>query len=67
MRPGAAAPGGSYRGSGAKPTAWRDIWSAGQGVGSIVDVPSVGELVGRLKEEYRAAAAEIAELTRNYL
>jgi nitronate monooxygenase len=61
----AAAPGGSYRGSGAKPTAWRDIWSAGQGVGSIDDIPSVAALVERLKKDYRAAAAATAELTRN--
>lgn len=36
--------------------AWRDIWTAGQGVGSIHDVPSAGELIERLKQEYRAAA-----------
>ncbi len=37
------------------PKAWRDIWSAGQGVGSISDVPTVGELVARMKKEYDAA------------
>ena len=37
--------------------AWKDIWSAGQGVGSIHDVPSVAELVARLKAEYEAAWA----------
>lgn len=37
--------------------AWRDIWSAGQGAGSIADVPSVAELVARLTAEYRDAAA----------
>lgn len=36
---------------------WKDIWSAGQGVGSIADVPSVAELVARLKSEYAAAKA----------
>ena len=35
--------------------AWRDIWSAGQGVGLIKDVPTVAELVRRLKAEYAAA------------
>lgn len=35
--------------------AWKDIWSAGQGCGSIDDVPSVAELVERLGREYRAA------------
>ncbi|MEC7486522.1 MAG: nitronate monooxygenase family protein [Pseudomonadota bacterium] len=32
--------------------AWRDIWSAGQGVGSIKDLPGVDELVSRLEAEY---------------
>ncbi|MGE0658182.1 MAG: NAD(P)H-dependent flavin oxidoreductase [Reyranellaceae bacterium] len=38
-----------------KVKAWKDIWSAGQGVGSIDDVPSVAELVERMTREYRAA------------
>jgi nitronate monooxygenase len=38
-----------------KVKAWKDIWSAGHGVGSIEDVPSVAELVERMKREYRAA------------
>jgi len=37
--------------------AWRDIWSAGHGVGGIDDVPDVSELVDRLADEYRAAIA----------
>lgn len=36
-------------------TPWRDIWSGGQGIGLIKDVPTVSELVDRLKEEYLAA------------
>jgi nitronate monooxygenase len=39
--------------------AWRDIWSAGQGVGTIHDVPTVAELVDRMVREYREAAARI--------
>ena len=35
--------------------AWRDIWSAGHGVGSISDIPPVAELVNRLHCEYVAA------------
>lgn len=35
--------------------AWRDIWSAGHGVGLIDDVPPLAELVDRLEAEYRAA------------
>ncbi len=41
--------------SGKKP--WRDIWSAGQGIGLIHDIPSVAELVDRLRAEYVAACA----------
>lgn len=37
--------------------AWRDVWSAGQGVGSIHDVPDVARLIDRLEAEYRAARA----------
>jgi len=37
--------------------AWRDIWSAGQGIGLIDDIPTVAELVQRLKQEYEAARA----------
>ncbi|HUR40178.1 MAG TPA: nitronate monooxygenase family protein [Verrucomicrobiae bacterium] len=32
--------------------AWKDIWSAGQGVGQIRDVPPAGELCARLVREY---------------
>jgi nitronate monooxygenase len=32
--------------------AWRDIWSAGQGIGSIHSAPTVSELVARLETEY---------------
>ncbi len=35
--------------------AWRDIWSAGHGVGSIDDIPTVADLVARLHAEYHAA------------
>jgi nitronate monooxygenase len=35
--------------------AWRDIWGAGQGVGLMEDVPTVAEMVERLKEQYQGA------------
>lgn len=38
---------------GVKP--WRNLWSAGQGIELIDDVPAVAELVDRLRAEYRAA------------
>ncbi len=34
---------------------WHDVWSAGQGVGIITDIPTVEELVSRLAEEYQRA------------
>jgi nitronate monooxygenase len=40
--------------------AWRDIWGAGQGVGLMDDVPTVAEMVARLKAEYDAARARLA-------
>jgi nitronate monooxygenase len=40
--------------------AWRDIWGAGQGVGSIGDAPPVAELVARLEAEYHAAREGLA-------
>ena len=40
---------------GSKLKAWRDIWSAGQGVGSVNDVASVAEIVERMAREYEGA------------
>ena len=40
--------------------AWRDIWSAGQGVGTMQDIPPVAELVARLEREYRQTVAALA-------
>jgi nitronate monooxygenase len=37
----------------AKP--WVNIWSAGQGIDLISDIPTVAELVSRLRKEYLAA------------
>ena len=36
---------------------WRDVWSAGQGIGLIHDIPAVAELVARLQSEYVAACS----------
>ena len=40
---------------GVKP--WKNVWSAGQGIGLIKDVPTVAELVRRLQQEYVSACA----------
>jgi nitronate monooxygenase len=39
--------------------AWKDIWGAGQGVGTIAEVLPTAELIARLKQEYRAAKAAL--------
>lgn len=39
----------------AKSTTWKEVWSAGQGVGLIDDILPAGEIVERLMKEYRAA------------
>lgn len=44
----------SHLPEGVKP--WITLWSAGQGIGLIHDIPSVAELVMRLRREYIAAA-----------
>lgn len=40
--------------------AWKDIWSAGQGVGAIRDVPPAGELCARLIREYQDTCRGLA-------
>jgi len=41
----------------AEAKAWRDIWSAGQGVGNIDDIPLTRDLVLRMEQEYNATRA----------
>ncbi|HEY6308097.1 MAG TPA: nitronate monooxygenase family protein, partial [Candidatus Angelobacter sp.] len=49
----------NFANSDGKVKAWRDIWSAGQGVGAVKAVVSVAELVARLRSEYHAALAKL--------
>jgi len=42
----------------AKP--WRDIWSAGQGVGAVSDIPPAGALIAALVAQYSDAVSAIA-------
>jgi nitronate monooxygenase len=44
-----------------KVKAWRDIWSAGQGVGAVKEVVSVADLVARISREYQAAVQKLAQ------
>jgi nitronate monooxygenase len=45
---------------------WFNIWSAGQGIELISDVPPAAELIRRLRREYVAACAtpDMAEVAR---
>ena len=36
---------------------WKDVWSAGQGVGSVDRICPIAEVVDQLEREYRAACA----------
>jgi nitronate monooxygenase len=49
----------SHLPDGVKP--WKNLWSAGQGIDLIDDIPSVAELVARLRREY-VAACEIPDM-----
>ncbi|MBA1273412.1 NAD(P)H-dependent flavin oxidoreductase [Stutzerimonas azotifigens] len=46
--------------------AWKTVWSAGQGVGGIDDLPSVAELVARLDQEYRQALSTATTLSSSW-
>ncbi|WCD81065.1 NAD(P)H-dependent flavin oxidoreductase [Pseudomonas sp. TUM22785] len=46
--------------------AWKTVWSAGQGVGDISDLPTVEELVKRLDNEYRAALQRASHLGQRW-
>ena len=47
-------------GGSSKAKAWRDIWGAGQGVGSIDRVASTREVVEDLRREYEAARVRLS-------
>ncbi len=46
--------------------AWKTVWSAGQGVGNIRDLPSVEQLITRLDNEYRAALSSSRQLQQRW-
>jgi nitronate monooxygenase len=48
---------GKLKDLGDEAKAWKAIWSAGQGVGTIRDLPGTAELCVRLKAEFDAACA----------
>ncbi|OVZ56872.1 nitronate monooxygenase [Pigmentiphaga sp. NML080357] len=50
------------REDGGEAKAWRDVWSAGQGVGAIDGVASAADIVARLAAEYAEALAGMERL-----
>jgi len=50
----------------AEAKAWKTIWSAGQGVTSINNIESVGELVVQLQSEFKSAVQEQLEKYNKY-
>ena len=46
--------------------AWKTVWSAGQGVGTISDLPPTAELIARLDAEYRAALQNSQQLAQHW-
>lgn len=45
--------------------AWKDVWSAGHGVGGIADVPTVVDLCARLRQEYEEAVGSLVAKESN--
>lgn len=54
----------SVKDGGANSKAWRDIWSAGQGVGAVQDSGPASALLARLTQEYAEARKRLAERLR---
>jgi nitronate monooxygenase len=50
----------------AEAKAWKTIWSAGQGVTSINNIESVGELVVQLQSEFKSAVEEQLKKYKKY-
>ena len=45
---------------------WRDIWSAGHGVGAVEDIPHVADLVERMINDYHGATLAQMERAQSY-
>jgi nitronate monooxygenase len=41
-----------------RPKAWRDIWGAGQGVGTITEIEPVADVIARMRREFLEAREE---------
>ena len=52
----------SISGGGSNSKAWRDIWSAGQGIGAIKTSGPASEYIDRLAQEYALAKKAVRAL-----
>ncbi|MCD8540691.1 MAG: hypothetical protein LRY55_13675 [Leadbetterella sp.] len=43
----------------AEAKAWKTVWSAGQGVGTLKEVLPVNELIGRLRSDFKASVLKL--------
>lgn len=50
-------------GGASKAKAWKDIWGAGQGVGSIQDIAPVADLVRSMQRDYEDVRRQLADAT----
>jgi nitronate monooxygenase len=57
-----ALPAGAKLDMGHERKVWKHIWSAGQGTGSIADIPTTADLCARLAREYEEALASRGSL-----
>jgi len=49
----------NFDSSESKAKAWKDIWGAGQGVGSMKDIPNVSDLVDEIERDYNSTKTKI--------
>ncbi len=50
-----------FKPEGDRPKAWKDVWSAGQGLGTIHEIASVAQVVTTLRREYEVACRTTAQ------
>ena len=50
----------NFDSSESKAKAWKDIWGAGQGVGSMKDIPNVSDLIDEIEQDYNSTKTKIS-------
>ncbi len=49
---------------GSKSKAWRDIWGAGQGLGSIEKIDTMAHIIDQLEQEYKQARQQLQQVSQ---